>query len=130
MEAEMKLSLQQRDKEIKDLENAMFLLEGKPQPQMRSFRAASPINAGQREESSGEYDHSPDLREASIRSVPKRPMFLHTRSSSQEGRRSLSRLSSSSRSKPKISALVSSIRSRLPVSGRSSAMSRTSEPLA
>lgn len=125
MEAEMQLALAQRDKEIKELEAAIFALEVKSPPVgLSSFRDLSP-SRGNREEMSAEEEQE-DPRNESYLSVPRKPVRLHPRSSSHEGRRSLSRSGSTS-ARPKIKAVVDSIRSRLPVSGRNSALSRASD---
>jgi len=121
----MDISLGQRDKEIKDLEAAIFALEAKnPSISLRnSYRAVSP-NLHLKDEYSEEEPEDP--KNASYLSAPRRPLHLHPRSSSHEGRRSLSRSALSS-ARPKIRAVVETIRSRLPASGRSSALSRLSD---
>ena len=122
----MQLSISQRDREIKELEAEIFALEAKspPVPLLQaSYRAFSP-NLPAKEEYSEEEPE--DLRNASYLSAPRRPMHLHPRSSSQEGRRSLSRSALSS-ARPKIKAVVEAIRNRLPASGRSSVLSRLSD---
>lgn len=121
----MQLSISQRDREIKELEAAIFALEVKnpPMPLQASYRAFSP-NLPAKEEYSEEEPEDP--RNASYLSAPRRPMHLHPRSSSQEGRRSLSRSALSS-ARPKIKAVVQAIRNKLPASGRSSVMSRLSD---
>lgn len=123
LEAEMELSLAQRDKEIKELESAIFALERKNPPinLQNSYRDVSP-NLGIKDE----YSEEEDVKNASFLSAPRRPMRLHPRSTSHEGRRSLSR-SALSTARPKIKAVVEAIRNKLPASGRSSALSRLSD---